>query len=164
MANFFRKNRDAFFIAPLALAAAGACVLGGLSLCRFVSGSVVMAGEHSETSYGDVVRQYEEKYGTLQFYENEYSTNYTGVFLLKTIDFDGNGVEELMIGYSVPYSGGIEYCAWPALDVWTLDNGKPVCLYEGAMVTQSDIGRHCLYATLDDVTYLVTGWAGSDYC
>ena len=114
------------------------------------------------TAYGDVVRQYEEQYGTLQFYENEYSTKYTGVFLLKTVDFDGNGVEELMIGYSVPHPSGIEYCAWPALDVWTLDNGKPVCLYEEAMVTQSDIGRHCLYTTLDDVTYLVTGWSGSD--
>ncbi len=114
------------------------------------------------TAYGDVVRQYEEQYGTLQFYEDDYSTKYTGVFLLKTMDFDGNGVDELVIGYSVPHPQGIEYCAWPALDVWTLDNGSPVCLYEEAIVTQSDIGRHCMYTTLDDVTYLVTGWSGSD--
>ena len=81
---------------------------------------------------------------------------------MNLVDFDGNSVPELVIGYSVPHPEGISYCAWPSLAVWTLQDGSPVCLYEDAYVTQSDIGRHCLYTFVDNTWYLVTGWSGSD--
>ncbi len=119
-------------------------------------------GQNSSAGYGDIVSQYEEKYGELQFYEQTYGTNYTGVFLLRLVDFDQDGTDELVIGYAVPYPQGIEYCAWPALDVWTMENGTPVCVYEGAYVQQSDIGRHCLYTEWNGNFYLVTGWSGSN--
>jgi hypothetical protein len=112
--------------------------------------------------YTDVIRQYEDKYGKLQFSETEYGTNYTGVFLLEMEDFDVDGTEELIIGYSVPNPVGDEYSPLPALDVWTIEDKKAVCLYEGAYVQQSDIGQHCLYTYVDGVCYLVTGWSGSD--
>ena len=119
-------------------------------------------GSGDLSAYADIVRQYEDQYGTLDFWTNQYSAHYTGVFLLNLVDFDGNGVPELVIGYSVPHPEGISYCAWPSLSVWTLQDGSPVCLYEDAYVTQSDIGRHCLYTFVDNTWYLVTGWSGSD--
>ena len=121
----------------------------------------ILAG-NNPAAYGDIVRQYEEQYGTLQLYNFDYGVSYTGVFLLELIDFDQDDVDELVIGYSVPHSQGIEYCALPALDVWKLENGTPVRVYEGAYVKQSDIGRHCGYIDMNGTCYLLTGWSGSD--
>lgn len=118
--------------------------------------------QNSIEAYAEIVRQYEDRYGELQFYELSYSTNYTGVFLLQLVDFDQNGTEELVIGYSVPYPEGIEYCAWPSMDVWTIENGTPVRVYEDAYVQHGDIGRHCQYINWNGTNYLVTGWSGSD--
>lgn len=118
--------------------------------------------QNSIEAYAEIVRQYEDRYGELQFYEFSYSTNYTGVFLLQLVDFDQNGTEELVIGYSVPYPEGIEYCAWPSMDVWTIENGTPVRVYEDAYVQHGDIGRHCQYINWNGTNYLVTGWSGSD--
>ena len=122
----------------------------------------VQEKEDDVTAFAEIVEQYEEKYGQLQFYPQSYVTNYTGVFLLDLVDFDQDGTQELVIGYSVPHPQGIQNCAWPALDVWKLEDGSPVCVYEECYVQQSDIGRHCLYTSVDGVWYLVTGWSGSD--
>lgn len=119
-------------------------------------------GQNSIEAYAEIVNQYEDQYGELQFYDQEYSINYTGVFLLQFVDFDQNGTEELVIGYSVPYPEGIEYCAWPSMDVWTMENGAPVCVYENAYVQHGDIGRHCQYINWNGTNYLVTGFTGSN--
>ena len=119
-------------------------------------------GQNSIEAYAEIVNQYEEQYGELQFYEQRYGTNYTGVFLLQLVDFDQNGTEELVIGYSVPYPEGIEYCAWPSMDVWTIENGTPVCVYKDAYVQHSDIGRHCQYINWNGTNYLVIGFTGSN--
>ena len=124
--------------------------------------TVRFSRRNDPSAYADVVRQYEDTYGTFRVYDTAYGQTYTGVFLLDLVDFDQNGTDELVIGYSVPHPQGIEYCAWPALDVWELRDGVPERAYEGAMVQQSDIGRHCSYVSLDGTWYLVTGWEGSD--
>ena len=89
----------------------------------------VQEKEDDVTAFAEIVEQYEEKYGQLQFYPQSYVTNYTGVFLLDLVDFDQDGTQELVIGYSVPHPQGIQNCAWPALDVWKLEDGSPgLCL------------------------------------
>lgn len=123
--------------------------------------TVVRFGQSDPAAYAEVVQRYEDVYGPFTLYGGEYSSNYTGVFLLDLVDFDGDGVDELVIGYSVPHPGGIDLCAWPALDVWTLEGGEPVCVYEGASILGSDISKRCRYMSLDGTWYLVTGMDGS---
>lgn len=116
--------------------------------------------EYDLTAYGEVVRQYESKYGTLKLTDTSYGVSYTGVFLLELLDFDGDGAEELLIGYSIPHPDGVEDCTWPYLDVWRLENGEPVRAYEGAVIDQSDIGKHCAFTLWNGTYYLITGMDG----
>ncbi len=113
--------------------------------------------------YADVVAQYEETYGTVSFWEDRYSnTDYLGVFFLALVDFDQNGVDELVIGYAVdPGIDDIDYITWPYLDVWQISDLEAVIAYEGAIIDQSDIGKHCAYTLLDDTWYLLVGYNGS---
>ncbi len=113
------------------------------------------------TAYGQIVQQYESEYGTLSFSDNSYGVTYTGVFLLELLDFDGNGTEELLIGYTTLYSdGGMSY-VWPYFDVWQLEGNNPVQIYEGAVIDQSDIGKHCAFTLWNGTYYLIEGWEGS---
>lgn len=113
------------------------------------------------TVYAPTVQQYEKQYGQLTFYKGEYSTNYTGVFLLEPVDFDKDGIKELVIGYAIPHPNGPQYCTWPALDVWTVRDGEPVCLYEEAFVSTGDIVRQCGHVSLNGKDYIMTGHAGA---
>ncbi len=115
------------------------------------------------TAYGDIVRQYESQYGTLEFSPADGASCYTGVFLLELADFDDNGIEELIIGYSVPCPEDA-YCTWPYLDVWSLEKGQPVPVYKGASIRQEGMGKHCAFTQWNGRYYLLTGWEGSDTC
>ena len=117
-------------------------------------------GENDPAAFADVVRQYESTYGTLSFQDSGHSLLYTGVFLADFVDFDDDGTDELVIGYSEPFPGGTQDCKWPSLDVWELRDGIPTRVYQGATVQQSDIGRHCEYVSIDGTWYLVVGWEG----
>lgn len=115
--------------------------------------------------YADVVREYEQIYGTFEIHDatahNANGQYYTGVFLVKLIDFDRDGSDELVVGYA---EENIEfYISWPHLDVWTMENGKPVPAYRDAMVTHSDVGTHCEYTQYNGTWYLVDGYGGSGY-
>lgn len=114
--------------------------------------------EDTLSLYADVVKQYEETYGTLTFYHSRFQ-NYQGVFLLDPVDFDQDGTEELVIGYA-KYQPSLEI-SWPYMDVWTIKDGVPVLACEGAIIEQSDIGRHCEYTYWNGSYYLVQGYAGS---
>lgn len=113
------------------------------------------------TVYAQTVRQYDQNYGPLTFYEGTDITNYTGVFLIEPVDFDRNGVKELVIGYAVSHPDGPQYCTWPALDVWTIRDGKPVRLYEGACVSTGDIVRQSGHISLNGKDYIMTGHSGA---
>ncbi len=115
--------------------------------------------------YADVVTQYEEAYGTVSFWENQYSyTEYLGVFFLELVDFDQNGVDELIIGYAIdPGIDGVDDVTWPYLDVWQISDLEAVIAYEGAIIDHSDVGKHCEYTLLDDTWYLLVGYEGSGY-
>ncbi|MCD8117824.1 MAG: hypothetical protein LUE21_12100 [Oscillospiraceae bacterium] len=113
--------------------------------------------------YAEVVQEYEDTYGELEFYEQtDYnSIEYTGVFLLELVDFDQDGIEELIIGYSIPDSFG-QGSVWPYLDVWRLEDGEPVLAYEGAIIEHGDISRHCAFTLMDGKYYLLVGQEGYD--
>ena len=110
-----------------------------------------------KTAYADIIRKYEKKYGPLTFDEDD--GIYLGVFLAKLIDFDQDGTDELLIGYSEPIED-ISTVPAPKLDVWTMENGLPVQAYKGARVMHGDIGSHCAYCNLNGTYYLCTGTAG----
>ena len=116
------------------------------------------SGPSSNTAaYADIIRKYDNNYGPLTFDEDD--GIYLGVFLAKIIDFDQDGTDELLIGYSEPIED-ISTVPAPKLDVWTMENGLPVQAYKGARVMHGDIGSHCAYCNLNGTYYLCTGTAG----
>ena len=113
--------------------------------------------------FAQVVLASEEKYGSLKITTPTVSgltdDYYTGVFLVKLLDFDGDGTDELIIGHAEEH---IEWgISWPYLDVWRLNNGQPELVFENANVTHSDIGTHCGWCMMDGRWYLVNGHNGS---
>ena len=110
-----------------------------------------------KTAYADIIRKYDNNYGPLTFDEDD--GIYLGVFLAKLIDFDQDGTDELLIGYSEPIED-ISTVPAPKLDVWTMENDLPVQAYKGARVMHGDIGSHCAYCNLNGTYYLCTGTAG----
>ena len=118
--------------------------------------------QSSASIYADVVRDYESKYGKLTFNNVNGFNSYTGVFLIKLIDFDKDGVDELLIGYSTKLEGYPENITAPKLDVWSIENSKPVRSYEGAIVYHGDIGSHCAYIDMDGQYFLINGYSGYD--
>ena len=119
-------------------------------------------GQSSESLYAGVVRDYESKYGKLTLKNVYGSIYYTGVFLIKLIDFNKDGVDELLIGYSTKLEGYPEYITVPKLDVWSVVNSNPVRSYEGAIVHHGDIGSHCAYINMDGQYFLINGYSGYD--
>ena len=119
-------------------------------------------GQSSASLYAGVVRDYESKYGKLTFNNVNGFNSYTGVFLIKLIDFDKDGVDELLIGYSTKLEGYPEYITAPKLDVWSIVNSNPVRSYEGAIVHHGDIGSHCAYIDMDGQYFLINGYSGYD--
>lgn len=115
-----------------------------------------------ESLYAGVVRDYESKYGKLTLKNVYGSVYYTGVFLIKLIDFDKDGIDELLIGYSTKLEGYPEYITVPKLDVWSIENSNTVRSYEGAIVHHGDIGSHCAYIDMDGQYFLINGYSGYD--
>lgn len=118
--------------------------------------------EAAQNPYADIIRQYGRDYGRLTFVEASGFQYYKGVFLAKLIDFDQDGSDEMLVGYSAPRKGIEQFMPEPKLDVWTMKNGVPVQVYEGAIVHHGDIGSHCAYVDLDGKCCLCSGYSGYD--
>ena len=124
--------------------------------------SVETAG-NDLSAYADVVQQYEQEYGTLDFQEGGFETYYTGVFLVDLVDLDADGLEELIVGYTAPpLVNWSEYPELPTLDVWRLEEGTPVLAMEGFSMPDSDISSCCEYAYWEGAYYLPTGTIVAD--
>ena len=124
--------------------------------------SVETAG-NDLSAYADVVQQYEQEYGTLDFQEGGFETYYTGVFLVDLVDLDADGLEELIVGYTAPpLVNWSEYPELPTLDVWRLEEGTPVLAMEGFSMLDSDISSCCEYAYWEGAYYLPTGTIVAD--
>lgn len=119
-------------------------------------------GQSSESPYASVVRNYESEYGKLTLKNVYGSIYYTGVFLIKLIDLNKDGVDELLIGYSTELEGYPQYITVPKLDVWSTVDSNPVRSYEGAIVHHGDIGSHCAYIDMDGQYFLINGYSGFD--
>ena len=137
---------------------------GSSSLMRVTDFTVddLILDEAAQTPYADVVRQYGRDYGRLTFVKSDGFEYYIGVFLAKLIDFDQDGSDELLVGYSAPRKGIEQFMPEPKLDVWTMKNGVPVQVYEGAIMHHGDIGSHCAYVDLDGKCCLCSGYSGYD--
>ena len=122
---------------------------------QFEPGEVV-----KDDPFAEIVRQYENTYGALNIKTAGTYKYYTGVFLVKRMDFDLDGTEELLIGYAneIPEAR----IASPRMDVWGLQGGAPVKLFEGAGIQHGDIGSRCEFLILDGTPVLVTGFDGGD--
>ena len=114
----------------------------------------------SQSPYAAIVRRYENDYEKLTFLNVDGFDYYIGVFEAKLIDFDQDGSDELLIGYSTPREDVEQYIPQPKLDVWTMKNGAPVQIYEGANVGHGDIGSHCALIDFDGKYCLCTGYNG----
>ena len=115
------------------------------------------------TSFADVVRQYEKDYGKLSFKSSGSGSRnkyYTGVFLLRLLDFDRDGDWELIIGYATELAEA--QTSSPKLDVWQMKNGRAVQIYKGAYIQHGDIGSRCEFLDLAERPALVTGTDASD--
>lgn len=113
-----------------------------------------------QSPYAAIVRKYENDYKKLTFLNVDGFDYYIGVFEAKLIDFDQDGSDELLIGYSTPREDVEQYIPQPKLDVWTMKNGAPVLIYEGANVGHGDIGSHCALIDFDGKYCLCTGYGG----
>ena len=115
------------------------------------------------TAFAEIVEQYEEKYGQLQFYPQSYVTNYTGVFLLDLVDFDQDGTQELVIGYfRAPSSGNPELRLAGSGRLGSWRTAARFVSMRIAMCSRAISDGTCLYTSVDGVWYLVTGWSGAD--
>ena len=117
--------------------------------------------EAAASVYAGVVRHYEDVYGTLEIRDSGTANllEYVGVFTAELIDFDQDGTDELLIGYSKSTTDP-QPMVYPALDVWGQKDGKAVMLYQGAQVAHNDISSHCEYTFYEGRYYLVNGYSG----
>ena len=81
--------------------------------------------------YTDVVRQYEAKYGTVSFVEDEYDVGMiAGVCYLNLLDFDNDGKEELVLIYSIENDEGDIYYQ---MDIVSIVGTVPECIFSTAL-------------------------------
>ena len=73
--------------------------------------------------YANVVKQTFADQGSLWFDEAEYECSARGVFKIDLMDFNQDGIEELVMLYNNRES------IFPFVDVWTVKNGKAVQLF-----------------------------------
>ena len=121
-------------------------------------------------AYYDKIIELEEEYGEKEFIslENEISEGlynpkayYSGVCYAELIDFDGDGTEEMIIGYYDDSSSGVsDY----TVEIWGYEDGTAVkILSENAFSDTGDYSRIVL-ACKDGIYYICFGvHIGQDY-
>ncbi len=115
-----------------------------------VSGQI-SDNDNMKSKYADIVLQYEEQYGQDDYDISEPSSlliEMKGVYYLKLLDFNQDGTEELMIGYTVKDAGENQY----GLDIWEYKDGQALRIY-------SDLSSsyNILYTFYEGQYYLITG-------
>ncbi|MCD7748703.1 MAG: DUF5050 domain-containing protein [Oscillospiraceae bacterium] len=118
------------------------------------------------TAYASVVRQYEETYGAIGYnvyYQNQEAQTgetymLTGLCLVQPIDFDGDSVYELLIGYGETSDASTGLTEVHG-DVWGLDGDTPVLLYSGASFPGESYYNAIAYKNEDGVYYLYDGYS-----
>ena len=127
------------------------------------------ASQASGKTYADVYRQYVAQYGETTFqskkeyFPNDRTEHLKGINFLALYDLDGNGTEELLIGFPLPtpeYYFGDKY----GLDIYT-DNGSGAVLCgrieEAEMWTGGEQSCGIRFMSKDGKTYIVTGSEGT---
>lgn len=107
--------------------------------------------------YAEIVTQYEQTWGSAAW--RSFGGGYyygTGVFYLDLLDFDGDGIDELAMGYgkgSASYSDQI-------IEIWTMENGAPKMVHRDVAMHASDISRWFCLREMDGKWYVGSGWVG----
>ena len=120
-----------------------------------------MSAEPPRTNYEafkELIIEYEEKHGELNYtyQQNSSWTDIRGLCFLKLVDFDKNGIEELVLIYEDPTESNLRFLEY-TFEIWEclegelrlLDSGKPLIIYEEI--------PYILLTDYEDKTYLVSG-------
>ena len=123
------------------------------------------------TTYEDIYHQYVSQYGKTEIltetyeYMDEPEKTVNGVSFLGLYDLDGNGTDELLIGYTTPNPQQYSFCKYIfGLDVYTQNNGDAtLCgkIAEAEMWTGGEQDCGIRLMTKDGIIYIVSGSEGT---
>ena len=147
--------------------------VGGANSASQSSGQAQASGQGSgqtaEQAYADIYRQYAAQYGETKYeskvssYSSKsYSEDLRGINFLALYDLDGNGTEELLIGFSVrdaQYDNETYF-----LDIYTDNGSGPVLcgrIDHAEMWTGGEQSCGIRFMSKDGRTYIVTGSEGT---
>lgn len=107
--------------------------------------------------YGEIVTQYEQTWGSAAW--RSFGGGYyygAGVFYLDLLDFDGDGIDELVMGYG---KGSARHDD-QIIEIWTMENGAPKMVHRDVTMHGSDISRWFSLREDDGKWYVGSGWVG----
>lgn len=109
-------------------------------------------------AYCEIVRGLVKKYGEGR-YSTQMSKYLTGLAVVRLVDFDGDGREELFCAYN-----GGEYASFAnTQEVYRYDNGKAVSIYKGQTDSEGGVGPYVEYMITEDKAYLLTDAHSEDW-
>ncbi len=107
--------------------------------------------------YGEIIARYEADWGTARWLDFGWGYYYgAGVFYLDLLDFDADGIDELVMGYG---KGGTDYSD-QIIEIWTMENGAPKMVHRDVAMHGSDISRWFRLLEMDGKWYVGSGYAG----
>lgn len=128
--------------------------------------------DKSYSRYRQLIEQYEDTYGLADIdYKNfsgSYSTSWmTGLCYLELIDFDNNGIEELLLVYKKTRQDNseVDYVGFDYIfEVWGYEQDNIHLLDSGELYGNDGAGKTLILTRYNDNTYIKTGSADSfDY-
>ena len=108
---------------------------------------------YSYSDYQKIVQNVIDKYGIFE-QEGSYGEIYTGLIYGEFIDFDNNGVEEMILVYRDKESSQ----GWGTVAVYSITNKKAQQIFScqiDSRLTQTDASYGISYSIKDDGTYLM---------
>lgn len=109
--------------------------------------------------YNGKVKEYLAKYGEPGSTTDEFATRLNGLYFARLMDLDGDGLEELVLGYGDPSGAAGDGTTDCTLDVWALKDDALVQV--GSVKSASDHGQDAAgwipIATLDGAPVLFGG-------
>lgn len=127
------------------------CSLELLRTFYGMNDSAVLTQEEAE-KYREVLKTYENRYGETREKEVEYiEKRLCGVVYVNLLDFNGDGTEELVIGYTDEE----DYVGERGVDVWTIEGGNAKKVYEGNYCNGGGAGDEKIQILEEDGVYYI---------
>lgn len=123
--------------------------------------SGTLTREDLYAKYREVIKDSENKYGVMSTYQLAENSIYpVGLCYMKLMDFDVNGMEELVLIYTTPYAE-VYYGYQYHFEVWGQDGSEVRMLDSGEPAGHDGAIAMAMYSRLDGRVYLLSG--GTDY-